>query len=422
MMSDRQYHAAATTSDFSMLKRLVCSTFLCFASAHAQNATAPATPSFDCAKARGRVEKLICGDAQLAIKDRRVSELFTIASAHADDDGNLKRSQRRWLGDRDDCKEAACIATTYDTRIKELGDLTGKFSAARSAAVCEQFTDPAARVKALDSTAGADDINNDGVPDRASQCAGGTANIPCVAYADKDGKPLPIQPEGFEWITYSALGRAPFRFEERTFIYYANDQTLEQPAFISYVTPTNREVRICDFDTVVGSAVLEGGDEVCAALEAADERIESVEVASIAVTNAYAPDRPDTQARALAKIDIDNDGLEEDLVEFAYSSSAGRGCDINYFELLGEDGKSLANNSNAASVRELQGLSASGAGGRNCGLVSNRLIRFADKIYFEANAKHASGMPHELRILEGEAVAPVCTFDREIRTRIRTVY
>jgi hypothetical protein len=223
-------------------------------------------------------------------------------------------------------------------------------------------------------------------------------------------------------MTYSAFGRAPFTFEGRTFIFHSSDEAMELPAFISYVTPSNREVRICDFDTVVASAVLEGGDEVCAALEAADTRIEPLEVVSMAATNVYAPDRADTQARALAKIDIDNDGLAEDLVEFAYSSGAGRGCEINYFELLGEDGKSLANNSNAAPVRELQGLSASGASGRNCGLISNRLIRFADKIYFEANATNAPGAPHELRILEGEAVAPVCTFEREIRTKIKTLY
>ncbi|HVF15800.1 MAG TPA: hypothetical protein VNA21_02785, partial [Steroidobacteraceae bacterium] len=208
----------------------------------------------------------------------------------------------------------------------------------------------------------------------------------------------------------------------RTFTFYTSDEAMEQPAFISYVTPTNREVRICDFDTVVGSAVVEGGEEVCAALEANDERIELLEIASISPTNTYAPERPDTQARALAKIDVDNDGLEENLVEFAYSSGAGRGCENNYFELLADDGKSLASNSNAASVRELQSLTANGSGGRNCGLVVNRLIRFADKIYFEANAKNASGTPHELRILEGEAVASVCTFEREIRTKLKTLY
>jgi uncharacterized protein len=411
------------TFDHSMLKSLLCCLFVCVPWAvPAQVPTAPATPSFDCSKARGRIEKLICADAQLAMLDRRVSDLFGVALTQAVGDADLKRSQRRWLGERDDCKESSCIATSYEARIKELSELTGRFPLARSTAICEQFIDPPKRASARSSIAGADDINNDGVADRASQCEGGTANIPCVAYTDKDGKPLPIQPDGFEWMTYGAFGRAPFRFEGRTFTYYTSDEAMEQPAFITYVTPTNREVRICDFETVVASAVLEGGEEVCAALETGDERIELLEVSSIAATNAFAPDRSDTQARAIAKIDIDNDGLEEDLVELAYSSGAGRGCEINYFELLGEDAKSLANNSNAASVRELQGLGASGANGRNCGLVSNRLIRFADKIYFEANAKNAPGTPHELRILEGEAVASVCTFEREVRTKLKTLY
>jgi uncharacterized protein len=405
----------------SRLKYIVPGMCACLASPVFAQGVNVAAPSFDCAKARGRIENMICAESHLATLDRRVADLFATAVAQASDAGDVKRAQRRWLGDRDDCKDVACVEQSYQLRVTQLGTQTGRFSAAEATSVCEAFIDPETRAKALAAKAGAEDINNDGRAERASQCVGGTANLPCVEYLDEDGKPLAIAPQGFERITDSAFGRAPFRFGDRTFTYYAHDDALEQPAYISYVTPTNREVRVCDFDTLVGSAVLEGGNDVCAAIEATDERIELPEWTPLA-DNAYAVERRDTQARALGKIDIDNDGLEEDLIEYVYSSGAGRGCEINYFELLADDGKTLATNSNAAAVRELQGLGENGAQERSCGAIANRLLRFDDKIFFESNTANTIGALHEVKILQGEAVASVCAFERQVRTKIKTLY
>lgn len=388
----------------------------------AQVADPASSPAFDCAKARGRVEKMICAEPALAASDRRVAEIYGIAQTQVVDPADLKRQQRRWLSDRDDCKDVSCVENSYAQRLTELGTLTGRFAPTETAALCGKLVDPETRATTLATTTGTEDINNDGRPDRATQCYGGTANVPCVEYADADGKPLPILPDGFQWVTYGTYGRSPFRADGRTLIYHALDETLEQPAYVSYVTPTNREVRICDFETTVASAVVEGGEDVCAAIESADERVELLELTPLTEPNTYAVDRRDTKARALGNIDIDNDGLEERVVEYVYSSDAARGCETNYFELVAEDGKSLATNSNSAAIRQLQGLGEDGADSRSCGLIRNRLIRFGDKIYFESNAANATGVPHELRILRGEAVAPVCSFEREVRTRIKTLY
>jgi uncharacterized protein YecT (DUF1311 family) len=379
-------------------------------------------PSFDCAKARGRTEKLICSSPMLGRLDRQVAEWFALAANQAPEPEELKREQRRWLADRDDCKDAACVEHSYRYRLARLVTLTGKLPPEEARQLCTAFTDPETRSQALAVISGREDINNDGTPDRASRCSGGTANIPCVEYFDSNDKPLAILPQGFEWLTYSALGRATFRAGDRTFTYHSLDDALEQPAFLSYITPGNRELRVCDFDTVVGSAVVAGGEDVCAAVESSDERIESFEVVPVGDAARFAVDRPDTTARALAKIDIDNDGLEENLVEYAYSSGAGRGCENNYFELLADDGTTLASNSNAAAVRELQGLTERGASGRNCGLIRNRLFRFEDKVYYETNATNAEGVPHEVRLLRGTAVSTVCTFEREIKSTVKTLY
>ena len=409
-----------------MLQRLFCALLCASAGALAQAPMAPspspATPSFDCMKARGRIEKAICEEPSLSMLDRRLQEVYSLALTQTSNPSDVKRAQRRWLDTRDDCKDSSCLLERYATRLDELGYLTGRFPSTFAAAICARVVDATSRKESLAKTVGVEDINNDGIADRQSLCQGGTANIPCVAYTGDDGKLLDIRADGFEWFTYSALGRTAFRANDHTFIYYSHDEALEEPAYLAYITPANREVRVCDFDTVVGSAVLEGGNDVCAAIEADDSRVEAQELAPISNRAAFAMSRKDTQARSTGKIDIDNDGLEESLLELIYSSGAGRGCENNYFELLADDGETLASNSNAAAIRDLQGLSDTAANDRNCGVASNRLIRFDDKIYLERNASNVTGTPHELRILEGTAISTVCTFERQIRTRVKTLY
>src|SRR5687767_3664394 len=82
--------------------------------------TSPDGPSFDCAKARARIEKSICADPALAALDRRAAELFALALTHAEDPGDIKRAQRRWLRERDDCDADACVKNSYEQRIEAL--------------------------------------------------------------------------------------------------------------------------------------------------------------------------------------------------------------------------------------------------------------------------------------------------------------
>jgi uncharacterized protein len=89
-------------------------------------------PSFDCAKAESSAEELICGDADLAKADRRVSDRYDAAlsairamdiGAEAAED-SLRASQRGWIKGRDDCWKAddlrRCVKDSYLTREGEL--------------------------------------------------------------------------------------------------------------------------------------------------------------------------------------------------------------------------------------------------------------------------------------------------------------
>ena len=96
-------------------------------------------PTFDCAKAKGEVEKLICSDASLATLDRKLADAFKAASAKAKGKlaTQLRTEQRGWVKGRNDCWKAngqptwitatwtvdtikACVDAQYRLRTSEL--------------------------------------------------------------------------------------------------------------------------------------------------------------------------------------------------------------------------------------------------------------------------------------------------------------
>ena len=74
--------------------------------------------SFDCAKAAGADERLICASAGLAAEDRSQAWLYRrlmMISEPGDRDA-LRTTQRAWLATRRDCADEACVAARYEAR------------------------------------------------------------------------------------------------------------------------------------------------------------------------------------------------------------------------------------------------------------------------------------------------------------------
>jgi uncharacterized protein len=85
-------------------------------------------PSFDCAKADGTVETLICRDRQLGELDRETTRLFSLARDGAgmteSRRAELIARERGWIKGRNDCWKAddprGCVVASYAQRIHEL--------------------------------------------------------------------------------------------------------------------------------------------------------------------------------------------------------------------------------------------------------------------------------------------------------------
>jgi uncharacterized protein len=90
------------------------------------NSGLAAEPSFDCNKAAGPIEEMICGDDALAALDRKLAEVYAAAARKAVNEypPGLKPEQRGWIKGRNDCWKSddprQCTESSYRWRIAEL--------------------------------------------------------------------------------------------------------------------------------------------------------------------------------------------------------------------------------------------------------------------------------------------------------------
>jgi uncharacterized protein len=403
----------------------LCALFACMPTAWSQT-----TPAFDCDKARSPVEHLICGTPDLASKDKVSSALYTqaLADTPAVAKPTLRKAQREWLNRRNACSSADCVSKAYEDRLRELSTYTGRFDESYLRAMCGKLTSGADRgalsfesdFRLIGGDPSSLDVNNDGTPELLYACEGGTMRRPCTEYKDAAGNELLFQEMGFEWNTYATFGHAHFRYDGRTFSYHTYEEGGGGAAYVSYVSPLNREHVLCEFDNKIANRRRTGDAAVCHALERG-EPLEEIALTALPPGNHYAFERFETDLKAFGRIDVDNDGKPEDLLELQLESGAGRGCDWNYFELAAPDGRALLKNEQSRLFNELQGLDEKSYWKRNCGRVYNRLLRHGGKIFYETNVNNADYSDHEARLLEGGRVETVCRFDRQIATTIRSI-
>jgi len=76
--------------------------------------------SFDCAKAAARVEKLICGDAELSKLDEELNTAYKAALQDEISAKSIRLVQKQWLRDRNRCADADCLKRSYKSRLTKL--------------------------------------------------------------------------------------------------------------------------------------------------------------------------------------------------------------------------------------------------------------------------------------------------------------
>lgn len=76
--------------------------------------------SFDCAKASSKVEKLICGDAELSKLDDDLNAGYKAALRDEKRADSIKLAQKQWIKERNGCEDETCVRRAYESRIASL--------------------------------------------------------------------------------------------------------------------------------------------------------------------------------------------------------------------------------------------------------------------------------------------------------------
>lgn len=73
--------------------------------------------SFDCGKARAKVEKFICGDAELSKLDEQLNTAYKTALQDEKQADSIRQAQKQWMKERNGCADAGCVKLAYETRL-----------------------------------------------------------------------------------------------------------------------------------------------------------------------------------------------------------------------------------------------------------------------------------------------------------------
>lgn len=76
--------------------------------------------SFDCAKAETKIEKLICGDAELSRLDEETSAAYKAALKDVKHADFVRQSQQQWIKERNVCKASDCVKRSYERQLSTL--------------------------------------------------------------------------------------------------------------------------------------------------------------------------------------------------------------------------------------------------------------------------------------------------------------
>jgi uncharacterized protein YecT (DUF1311 family) len=77
-------------------------------------------PSFDCFKAKSKLEKLICSDSELSQLDAAMARKYQAVLQNMAQSAEIRRTQKLWIIERNQCAVAACVKRVYETRLEEL--------------------------------------------------------------------------------------------------------------------------------------------------------------------------------------------------------------------------------------------------------------------------------------------------------------
>ena len=406
-----------------------------------------APPSFECSNARFDVEKLICGNYELAQLDVELAAAYQAALRAGAVEKDL---QREWIKHNDECVRLdvdvreRCLIDRFKQRI---ADLRGTSvwpvradmrlharphpSLAETREVCDFVASRGPSIEDELIEEGTLDANNDGREDSVSigglgGSMGGDRAVFRPKDAAADSAPIEIAQKGFEWNSYGSLGAGWLK--RGKYVYTLNFDTEEHrhATYLGYIDPDNIEHVACDFGSIeqedLHSNNLESG-ELC-------RQVSEGRIGYLDVTPATSEERKRDIGRFYTRLDgwvsadFRNIGQRDQLALLAFEGTAGRGCNFNYYEAT-QSGAPVASGDAHELLMALQEIDLDKfIPGPTCDRNLVRWFEYGGKTYFDnRSADPGAGVPfHEVKRLSGGEVARVCVGEFKVKWRVKTIW
>ncbi|MBK6854161.1 MAG: DUF1311 domain-containing protein [Burkholderiales bacterium] len=418
------------------MRALLCLVAVWFA------ASTPAyAASFDCTKARSATERMICTDQKLSSLDEDLARHYARALERVEDTAELKRMQRNWLAtQRRECLDANCLVSAYQNRITELQsdvrDTENVPPAASTPLTATEINACRAVVAASNRGKLADledkstwrkaeeaefdrifgeswpmaspleylmiDLDDDGKPDYFSMSSAwpSLTNFSIGRLSRPGFNTRELNDEHNENQRLLQIAQRHYILTENFVRGYGTQRHLSYLGSLFKWRANGKLEKLCDYSTlepkVVGRPL--SLHPVCDAVEHGNFReVSFTEEHSIGDLTDLGYDSYLKMVPGLARVDLDNDGIIDNVVRVNKFIVEYGGCDTNYLAMA---------NAKATALRQKPGDQLFIQGKNWCD-PNATLIAHDGKIYIDAK------MPMSDRTIyrvNGSNVTPLCTF------------
>lgn len=245
--------------------------------------------------------------------------------------------------------------------------------------------------------------------------------------ASKDTPAVEFTTDGFEGKDYWSFGGRWLPYRGRVYTLNFEAEDLRHPTYLGFIDAQNAEQLICDFtadehETLRPAASKHAG--LC-------RRVARGAVSYIPAKNKdedeiFPTERAGTALKARVTADFRNLGQPQPLALLGFEFSGGRGCNLDYFDLLADG--ALASSGDAhdmlAKLQKLDFSDRSPYVGPSCGGNNPRWFTYAGKTYFDnvsRGAEFRGGPFHEVKLVQGTQIEAVCTGIFSVTWRVKTI-
>jgi hypothetical protein len=241
-------------------------------------------------------------------------------------------------------------------------------SRAEAAAVCNMVAARGPAIEAMLIKDGVLDANNDGVPDDVTVAPrDGTMRGEDLDFrphgAPMDSAPVDVTPKDFQPADYFPFGGRWLPYGGRVYTLYFDTEDERHPSYLGFIDASNAEHLVCDFANSERETLQSVGNTdagLCRAVAQGDVSYAKVADAQDADADA-ARRRWSSGVGGHVSVDYANTGTATSLALVQLASGAGRGCDLNYFDLIADGQLARAGDAHAL-LMKLQDVEVSDQG------------------------------------------------------------